>query len=215
MSHHPTLSRHKGQLRMYAMLRRNSFQPNIATQVDRVVKIHTSCAQRGFKYHHWCSPQLSSSSETLDFVIMDIFEPLPATTQGNQYISVINDQYSEQTIDILTSKTTTSHIANIFFDHWLTPYRPLTYLLFENGTQYDSKILCYTVRPPQCWTPDKHSVSCPSERPRLEINEKIHVPAPLTLCCKTTKKNRTCMPKHYIFVQHEASLLYISISILP
>lgn len=40
---------------------------------------------------------------------------------------------------ISVSETSSMHMANIFLDHWTVPFSILTYLLTENGPQFESK----------------------------------------------------------------------------
>lgn len=75
----------------------------------------------------------------LEFIAIEVLRPLPRTTSGNQYAIVITDRYSKVTRAIPTSKTASTHAANIFFEHWVIPYGIPKYLLTDNGPQFTSK----------------------------------------------------------------------------
>lgn len=66
--------------------------------------------------------QLFPATGSLEFVVTDIVGPFSKSTQGNQFVHVITDQYSKLTLVISTIKTTATQNANIFFDHWPVCY---------------------------------------------------------------------------------------------
>lgn len=70
---------------------------------------------------------------------MDIARPSSKITQSSQHILSTTDRYCTLTIAIPLPKATVMHIANIFYDQWLTSYSIQTYILTKNGTQFVSK----------------------------------------------------------------------------
>lgn len=79
--------------------------------------------------------QLFPSSEPLDFVGMDILGLLLKTASRNQYAVVITDCYLKRTRAISSSKTTSTHLANIFLDQWIIAYSIPSFILSDNGSQ--------------------------------------------------------------------------------
>lgn len=67
---------------------------------------------------------------------MDVVGIFPKTVQGNQYVLVTMDCYSTLVRAVPTSKSTATHVADVFMDHRINPYGMQTYLLTDNGAQF-------------------------------------------------------------------------------
>lgn len=70
-----------------------------------------------------CYLELLPTSRPLQFVAMEILDPLPKTTTGSQFTVVITDWYTKRTREIPSSKTTAPHVASTFFDKRIVSYR--------------------------------------------------------------------------------------------
>lgn len=71
---------------------------------------------------------------------MYIIELLSKTNQGNQRICVMTDRYFKLTRAISMSKTSPTHMTNIFLIHWTTPLGISTYLLMDSRPQFVCKL---------------------------------------------------------------------------
>lgn len=111
----------------------------MAQDVQQIVAQNNSCVRNGSRHRNKRHLQHFPASRPLEFIAMDILEPLPETMQGNQYVVIITDRYSKLTRAIKTSKTAAAHMANIFLDHWIVSFDISSYLLTDNGTRFRSK----------------------------------------------------------------------------
>lgn len=66
---------------------------------------------------------------------MDILGPLPKMTNGNQFVVVMIDRYSNLTQTGPASKKSEAHIVNIFYDDRIVPYEAPAYVFTNNDTQ--------------------------------------------------------------------------------
>lgn len=79
-------------------------------------------------------------AKPLEFVSIDILEPLYKTQQANQHISVISDLYRGQmTKVVIMSKTSSTVDANVFLDHWVSSFEISRTGLVDNAPQFTSK----------------------------------------------------------------------------
>lgn len=111
----------------------------MANNVNKTFTKCTSCARIGSQCHLQRPLQLFPASGPLDFVAMDILGPLPKNSQCIQYVLILTYQYSRLTQAISTSKTITTHIASLFFDHWIVSFGIPTFLPTDNGLQFVSE----------------------------------------------------------------------------
>lgn len=86
---------------------------------------------------------LFPASGPLDFAAMDILGLLLTTTQANQYVLVLANQYSKVMQAILMSNVNATHITNLFLDHRIIPFGTSTYLLADNGPQFVSNFFAF------------------------------------------------------------------------
>lgn len=82
---HPHLVGHSGQQGIYDAMRKDNFRPNMERVVFHTVKDCHSCATSGT----WLKPKryfkLFPATGLLQFIAMDIFEPLSKAAKGVQY----------------------------------------------------------------------------------------------------------------------------------
>lgn len=124
VSLHPPIALYQGQKVLHNNLRRNFHWPHMATDVDHIHIANqcASCARKNFRYHHQRRLLVYPASGPFDFHARDIVGPIPKTTQRNQYIHVITNQYLKLLKAITTSKTPATHVANSFLEHCLNIY---------------------------------------------------------------------------------------------
>lgn len=68
----------------------------------------------------------------LVFVDMNSLRPLPKKRQRNQFNSVMTDGFSKLTGVVHTSKTSSTHMANIFLDSCMVPFGLPEFVLMEH-----------------------------------------------------------------------------------
>lgn len=114
------------------------YWPHTAPIAHATIDACKICARKTWykqKWLVWVIP----TSEPLDIDARRIFDLVLRTTQGNQHVIVIKDQYSKVKRKISKAKTTGVHVKNVFSDHRITPYGNSTYLLTENNPQLARK----------------------------------------------------------------------------
>lgn len=97
------------------------------------------CVGNENKHHRRCRMRQCSAIDPLEFVAMDVLEPLPKTTEGNQHVLLVTDLYYKFTRAMPTSGTTSAHLANLFVNRWVDPFGIPAYLLTDNKPQFEIK----------------------------------------------------------------------------
>lgn len=106
---------------------------------ERTVSKCECCARNTPTYRHKRKLQLFRAVGVLDIVPMNILGPFPKTKKSQEYIFVITDRFSNLTCATSTSKTTPTHIANLFFGHWIVPNGIPSFLLTDSCVHITSK----------------------------------------------------------------------------
>lgn len=140
LTHYPPIAGHPGTRRMYDTHRQKIYWPHMANELYTTVAQCVSCVKNRNRLRHKRRLQLFMAVGPLDVVAMDILGPLLKTQQGNQYIVMITDKYSKLTRAIPNSKILSTHMSNIFLDHWIIPFGIPSYLLTDNGPQIVRKL---------------------------------------------------------------------------
>lgn len=84
------------------------------------------------------SLQLIPIGGPLQFVVMDILNPVQEKLNGKQFVLVLIGRYTKLKRDVPSSKTTDSHIVSLFMDNVVIPYVP-THVLTDNRNRFISK----------------------------------------------------------------------------
>lgn len=84
---------------------------------------------------------LVSPSGPPKFMRIDKLGPLTKTKQGNRFVFVKTDWYSEITTAIPTGKVTAIAVATVFLEQRMVPYKIPNIALTNNGPQFLMKIL--------------------------------------------------------------------------
>jgi hypothetical protein len=90
--------------------------------------------------------KLFPASGSLEFVAMDIFGPLPKMENENHFLLVISDRFSKLTRTVPLRTITALRVAKALCDAWVFSYGPPRYLLTDNGTHFNAKVLLAVCR---------------------------------------------------------------------
>lgn len=115
---------------------------NIRTTVEK----YPQYDKKGAVINHQSQLTLFPPSGSLELLPADVLGPVSRTRKDNQYVVVIADRYSILAGVIYTIRTSTSYVATMLFDNWITIYGILSSLLTDNGPQLVAKLfdkLCY------------------------------------------------------------------------
>lgn len=82
---------------------------------------------------------LFSPSGLLDWVTIDILDPLPKTEGGNMNIILIANRYWKQTKAIATAISTATRTADLFMEHLVNIFGISSTVLTDNGLQFTFK----------------------------------------------------------------------------
>lgn len=85
--------------------------------------------------------KLFATSLFLEIIAMDIPYPLPKTTNCNQIMVIMADQFSKVTRAVPALKTSTRHIVSISYKHFIVLYGIPGYIVVDNGKHFGGKFL--------------------------------------------------------------------------
>lgn len=71
---------------------------------------------------------------------MDIFGPLPKTSNGTPFVLVMKDRYLKLMRAVTASMMAFAHIASMFMEFWIIQYNIQDYVLTDNGTPLITKL---------------------------------------------------------------------------
>lgn len=137
---------HSGQQHMYDTLSGAYYWQHWANDVYITIAECKSCVQNGSLHRHKRPFQLFPTSKPLEFIALDIINPLSEKNQSSQYIFFTTDHYLKLTRAILLFKTLFTHVADVLLDHWMLLFGNLTYLLTDNGSQFVSGFFKHVCR---------------------------------------------------------------------
>lgn len=135
VSNHMSITGPLGQRRMYNTLKQTYSCLHMAKDDQVAIAQCESSAHNGNRYKQKRHSEFFSANEPLDFIVRDLLGPQPNILQTNQYFLVITDRFPKLTRAISASKTTASHVANLFFKLWKMPFGLFTYLSIINEPQ--------------------------------------------------------------------------------
>lgn len=111
----------------------------MTSDVEGIVNKCTSFAQNNHNYPNMQKIQAFPASWLLEFFAMDILGSTSKAPQYNQYLVMILHKYEKLSPETTMLKTTSTNIANIFFNHFVNRYRhsratdPLASMYTDNG----------------------------------------------------------------------------------
>lgn len=134
-----------GKWRMYDTCRRKICWSYMASDVQRTVARCVCCVRTASGYCRKKRLLQVPPFNLIDFVAMNIHDPSPNTQQSNQLIIAISNHYSKLKRAIPTSKISSTHMAEIFFEIRIAPFCIPEFKIIDNDPQFVSKlfkILC-------------------------------------------------------------------------
>jgi transposase InsO family protein len=147
LEHYPASAGHPGVSRMYSSMRRRYFWKDMYRDVESTVRHCTVCAKNRIGERKRTSYlKLFPAEGPLEYVAMDILGPLPKTEHGNRFLLVISDRFSKLTRTVPLRTISALVVAKAFCDHWVFAYGPPTYLLTDQGTQFNAKFFLAVCR---------------------------------------------------------------------
>lgn len=134
-----TLVGHPRTRWMYDVLRRSFNWPHMASGVHKLVFKCEWCRRhrRTQKHQRWL--QLFSPCTSLEFIAVDILEPLTTKKPENRFTSIMKDRYSKSTRAIPVPKTAALLVAMTVLENWSMPYSKPNTIVTDSGLQFVSK----------------------------------------------------------------------------
>lgn len=125
---------------MYDAPERKFFWPSMPNDVYSSVDQCASCARNWNCYQHKHLFRLFLATGSLDFLATVDLGPLPIPSNNNHYAIVDTDCYLKLIRAIPSSITTSTLIANIFYDRCIIPNGIPFFLLTGDSTQFASEV---------------------------------------------------------------------------
>lgn len=182
------------------------YWPHMANDVYATVYACKSCARNNPRYKRQRPLQVFPPSESLDFIAMDILDPLPRTRNGNQKVVVTTYWYVKLKRAIPTAKTTATYDTNVFFQNWVTPYSILKYFPTDNGSKSGSKFFATTCR----YLVVKHLTTTayhPQANGQVEQYSKTIATRFTTLRSRKSERLKDLGPVTHLRIQHADPLI--------
>lgn len=132
LTHNPVLAGHSREREIYHTLPLEYYWTQREENLYQKVKDCQTCPEEGKSYRHQRPLKLFPTTGQLQLVAINIAEPFPKSSQGNQFGIFITDRYSNLSRAILGAKVTVLHVALVFLIHRVIPYGMPGYLLFDD-----------------------------------------------------------------------------------
>lgn len=116
--HYFFLASHSGERQIYDCMRKELYWPHTTIDVYTTVQDCHVCAQKRTHGKPQGQIKLFFSESPLEYMNIDILEPLRHTEQGSQFVVVISDRCNKLTKVIRTTKTNATIVASIFLGPW-------------------------------------------------------------------------------------------------
>ena len=137
--HSPPQAGHPGANKMYTSMRRWFDSESMLVDVYAFVAKCTQCARnRVGKRRKTNYLKTFPPTERLTDLCMDLLDPLPRTSAGNEHLLVIVDLFSKMTRAIPLERIDAESISAAFLDYWVAAYEPRATVLSDNGPQFRS-----------------------------------------------------------------------------
>ena len=125
---------------MYQTMRRMFYWPSMAMDVYNTVIQCSSCAKERIALRkHSSFLRLFPDQKPLEFIAIEILEPLPRSSSGNRYLLAITYRFSKMVQTAPHRSITADAVAKAFCEAWVFKFGPPALLLFDNGGQFTSK----------------------------------------------------------------------------
>ena len=127
---------HQGINRTAKLMASSYFWLGWRRDVANYVRGCKTCQQRNNPGHRDLPKMHVHSAGPNDLVAMDTQGPLNTTTEGKQYILVIQDLFTKFVQTVALKDTTAESVAAAFIQHWVTVFGPPNRLLTDNGANF-------------------------------------------------------------------------------
>lgn len=138
LAHYLPIAGHPVQRGMYDTHRRDFFWPHMANNVQEAIAYCSTCAKEWNRIPWQETSTAVSGVRSVQICRNGHSRTASEDTTVNQYIFVITDRYSKHTRAVPTSKSSSTHMANLFPHHWIVVRRTFDipgYLVAYNGPQ--------------------------------------------------------------------------------
>ena len=160
--HDAPMQGHLGALKTYQRLKNHFWWPACKVDVETYVKTCLTCQQvKGDKPAlHIYRP--TRGEGPFNRVAMDVFGPLPITTNGNRYILVLQDTFSKWIEMYPLAAANTDQIVERIHHQYITRHGTPKEWLSDNGPPFNSSfvnVLSMKLGIKHCFTPPYHPES--------------------------------------------------------
>ena len=133
---------HLGLNKLYEIMKKRIFWPNMRTFIANELALCTICAQCKADTKSLKAPLLPIYEPTapMDFISLDIGY-MPTDINGYQYILMIGDLFSKYIEVIPLRDQTASTITSALWEKWIMKYGSPKFLLTDQGSNVDGSIL--------------------------------------------------------------------------
>lgn len=148
-----------GERWMYDWLRENVYCPHTMRDVYPVVNNCKDCPRMGSKFIHPRKLELFPPAGSLVFLAVDILGQHPRAEAGNQLFIRMKGRYTKLARGVLTTKITSTKVANIIINDCIIPYGTPDTVLSDYGQQFVIKFftsLCSYIAPTKLTTTAFH-----------------------------------------------------------
>lgn len=114
----------------------------MANDVDTLVSSCAKCARSCKTLRNRRNLHTFLVPGPLEFMAIEILNTLPR----NVILILMTDRYSKMKIEIVTSRTTVTHVSNALLNHYILPYGIPEYLLTDKGSHFVSTFIAILCR---------------------------------------------------------------------
>ena len=140
LTHDPVVAGHPGQNRMYYVLRRTYYWPQMAVDVAVTVRNCGNCATTRVRLRKTLNRlKLFPATAPLESICIDILRPLPKSKKGRKYLLLITDRFAKLTQVVALRSFTAYVVAVAFCEASVFKYGVPKPLLSDNGPQFSAR----------------------------------------------------------------------------
>ena len=140
--HEGNYFQHQGIIRTAENIRQRYYWTHMREDIEKHIAECHACNLSNAKKANkegQVIPQLRSKA--FDQIAIDIVGPLPITSSENRYLITIMDRFTRYAAAIPVKVITAETVAQAILDNWIYIYGIPTYILTDNGTQFQSRTL--------------------------------------------------------------------------
>lgn len=145
--HTARVFQHQGYHRTYATVRQWYYWRGMKETIREFctqcqVCITTRISRTG---HAKGTVTLIEATRPFEMVSMDLVGPLPICSSNSRYLLTIMDRFTRYVAAIPLEEVTAEIVATRFFNEWIMRYGTPETILSDNGTQFTSEVLSFTM----------------------------------------------------------------------